>query len=389
MMVQSNIDLSIYCDREPLVHQLNRFISIPPQDYDLHYLSERSLVLRILEEIRSRPGHTSIIHVKAHAQDSGRPLHTPFSPETIHHQSQNKVADQLAKDSLQLAMSHTVVPTEVRTLAPVTVLLPPAIIQSSSGVIFESNPLKIYQESYASELSLHYHLRGSWHTHLFTDQVWRDASTSILLSKPDFKAKKFLVQVLGRTLPTFYRLNNIRPRLYPEKGCILCPGQVPESTEHLLFDCPFFHANRIQLCTDLLTACRTKRLNGVPTNILRHTIINLLLNPAPSAQRDFSAGQLPCSFYTWLCTKLPEHSTTQAFKVGKTVHKILVENYQAFWKLRCTVVKEQHMLYRDRLRVFPTSKPLHEMTDDDYVAFAIAWKTLHPTTQATASRRGR
>jgi ribonuclease HI len=87
MMVQSNIDLSIYCDRKPLVHQLNRFLSIPPQDYDLHNLSERSLVLRILEEIRSRPGHASIIHVKAHAQDSGRPLHTPSSPETIHHQN--------------------------------------------------------------------------------------------------------------------------------------------------------------------------------------------------------------------------------------------------------------------------------------------------------------
>jgi hypothetical protein len=44
------------------------------------------------------------------------------------------------------------------------------------------------------------------------------------------------------------------------------------------------------------------------------------------------------------------------------------------------------MLFRDRLRVFPTSKPLHEMTDDDYVAFAIAWKNLHPTTHATPTR---
>jgi hypothetical protein len=190
-------------------------------------------VLRILEEIQNRPGRTSIIYVKAHAQDSGRPLRTPSSPETIHHQSQNKVANQLAKDSLQLAMSHTLVPTEIRTLAPVTVLLPPAIIQSSSGVIFESNPLKIYQEAYASKLSLHYHLRGSWHTHLFTDSVWRDASTSMLRSKPDIKAKNFLVQVLGRTLPTFHRLNKIRPRLYPDKWCILCPNQVSESTEHL------------------------------------------------------------------------------------------------------------------------------------------------------------
>jgi hypothetical protein len=54
------------------------------------------------------------------------------SPETIYHQIQNKVANQLAKDSLHLAMSHTLVPTEVHTLAPVTVLLPPAIIQSST-----------------------------------------------------------------------------------------------------------------------------------------------------------------------------------------------------------------------------------------------------------------
>jgi hypothetical protein len=160
----------------------------------MHYLPERSLVLRILEEIRSRPWRTSIIYVKAHAQDRNRPLHTPSSPETIHHESQNKVVDQLAKDSLQLAMAHTLVPTEVCTLAAVTVLLPPAIIQSSSGVIFESNPLKIYEEAYASKLSLHYHLQGLWHTHLFKDSVWRNASTSILLSKLDIKANKFLVK---------------------------------------------------------------------------------------------------------------------------------------------------------------------------------------------------
>jgi hypothetical protein len=238
------------------------------------------------------------------------------------------------------------------------------------------------------ESAFNYHLRGSWHTHLFTDSVWRDASTSILLLKPDIKAKKFLVQVLGRTLPTFHRLNKIRPRLYPNKWCILCPSHVSKSIEHLLFDCPFFHADRIQLCTDLLTACRTKRLNGVPTDILRNTITNLLLNPAPSAQRDFSAGQLFRSFYMWLCTKLPEQgSTAQALKLGKTLHKILVEfNYQAIWKLRCAVVKEKHMLFRDRLRVFPTLKPLHEMTTEDYVAFAIAWKTLHPTTYANPTR---
>jgi hypothetical protein len=246
------------------------------------------------------------------------------------------------------------------------VLLPPAIIESSPGIIFENNPLKIYQEAYASELSLHYHLRGSWHTHLFTDSVWRDASTSLLLSKPDIKAKKFLVQVLGRTLPTFHRLHKIRPRLYQDEWCILCPSHALESTEHLLFDCPFFRANRLQLCSELLIACRTKRLNGVPTDMIRDAITNLLLNPAASAQRDFSASQLPRNFYMWLLSKLPEHSTTQALKLGKTLHKILVENYQAIWKLRCSVVKEQHMLFRDRLRVFPTSIPLHEMTDNDY-----------------------
>jgi hypothetical protein len=51
------------------------------------------------------------------------------------------------------------------------------------------------------------------------------------------------------------------------------------ATEHLLFDCPFFHTNRIQLCTDLLTACCTKRLNGVPTDILRNTITNFFSTP--------------------------------------------------------------------------------------------------------------
>jgi hypothetical protein len=33
------------------------------------------------------------------------------------------------------------------------------------------------------------------------------------------------VQVLGRTLPPFQRLNDIRPNLYLEKTCLLCPHQ--------------------------------------------------------------------------------------------------------------------------------------------------------------------
>jgi hypothetical protein len=70
-------------------------------------------------------------------------------------------------------------------------------------------------------------------------------------------------------------------------------------------------------------------------------------------------------------------SSTWINKVGNALHKVIVEAFHDIWKLRCNEVKTQHILFKDRLRLFPHPRPLHAMTEDDYIAFAKNWQTVH------------
>jgi hypothetical protein len=285
------------------------------------------LILRILEEIRGRPGTTTLTHVvNAHQRDNQpQPTNSAFPLDsTSRHQEYNKIADRLAKNSLTLEGSP-LVPDEHTYLPPVHIILPianPAV--SSRSVINKNNPQKLYHTAYSSSPHLKYHMRGMWHLYLFDDSIWYDPLTSILLCKRGSLHKKLLVQILGRTLPTFRRLNKIRPRLYLTNTCILCPQLrlVEESIEHLLFRCPFFLDCRQLLHDQLLSTCRRLSL-PIATTTLRTMIQTLLLPSSLDQTRFFFAGQLPSTFQFWLQSYNP--SRTRINKLGNALHKSIVE----------------------------------------------------------------
>jgi hypothetical protein len=101
LLIKSNIHLTIYCDRLFLVNQINRLLNTTAFHSPSHRLSDRSLILRILHEIRTRPAPTFLYHVKAHTRD-----HCPLPPNFASlrgvalHQEFNRLADRAAKSSL-------------------------------------------------------------------------------------------------------------------------------------------------------------------------------------------------------------------------------------------------------------------------------------------------
>jgi hypothetical protein len=58
--------------------------------------------------------------------------------------------------------------------------------------------------------------------------------------------KKFIIQILGRTLPTNHRLNLVHSKIYREKSCLLCQAD-DESIEHMFFQCSHFHDSRLAI----------------------------------------------------------------------------------------------------------------------------------------------
>ena len=379
LVASLNTNLLIYCDRQSLVNQINRFIDNPPREFEIRNIADRSLLLRILEIIRRRSGSTLVLHVKAHERDhcSTSELSSEYLSELACHQERNKAADKLAKSSLSLSLNSSLVPLETRFLSAVNVLLPPPLAAAlDAGVLFENNPIKLYTHAYSSDRTLHYFGRGEWHQVLFSATIWQAPSTSIIFAKGDSTDKKRLIQILGRTLPTFHRLRTIRPRLYPDELCILCDSHPSETIEHLFYECPTFAPHRQQLLTRLVSICRSRALLHTTTAALRAYLLDTLLQIPSEHQRFFSAGQLPHSLFVWLSSRLP--TLSQTTRLGKELHAALLDFFQHVWRDRCALIKERHHLFKDRLHAFPHMKPLHDMDDTDYVAFANRWRELNP-----------
>ena len=381
MVTRLDTNLSIHCDRAPLVDQINRFILTPPQSHEHIHLPDRSLLLRILHQISQRTGTTTVTHVKAHTRDaiSGSRTGAALSTSTVPlHQERNKTADKLAKSSLSLAHSALAVPpVETTFLSAVNVVLPQTVAPSCThGTLFENKPLRLYLRSYALEYTLQYHLRGEWHTHIYAPTIWQAPILSSLSKQKNACDTKFLVQILGRTLPTFHRLHVIRSRLYEDETCVLCTAGSPESIEHILFQCPHYATHRRTLLLDLVSLCRScPSLGSLSRTTVSSYLLNTVLSPPPEEQRNFSAGQLPIALFHWLSSHLPSAAAT--LRLGTSIHNLLLGSYKSFWRARCDAIKDRHLLFRDRLRAFPTSKPLHEMLEDDFLAFAKNWQELH------------
>jgi hypothetical protein len=130
-----------------------------------------------------------------------------------------------------------------------------------------------------------------------------------------------MVQILGRTLPTFNRLHKFRSRLYPSSDCKLCGQETNETIEHLFFRCAETASRRsllIDQCV-LLISERQKTLHSQETvQVLK----NLLFDILDKLMKFRSAGQLSKTLKTWLSNKGIQGS--RATRIGKKLHmKIL------------------------------------------------------------------
>lgn len=327
--------------------------------------------MRIVDEIHKQSGSTTIVHVKAHQRDTPQPQNVCFGPLTQIEQQQeyNKSADRLAKASLQDVIPC--VPDENLHL-PYTALL--LHNTQPHPVVYENNSQHLIH-TMLHAANKHYHYKGSWHTHLLVPEIWSEVSLHTLSSKKSPEThKKFSVQILGRTLPTFHRLHQTQPSLYLDTRCALCPSP-DESSEHLFFHCPRFLGSRYQLLTDLIQTCQQLTVHATGPE-LRAVLLNQILSPTTTeSERNRSAAQLPVSFWDWL---LPRCSTAaRALKVGKHLHNCVLQAYRNIWHERCDLIKQQGLLFADRIRMLPRHIPLHETTEDDLRSFALAWQRRH------------
>jgi ribonuclease HI len=116
MLARRDLPLSIYSYCESLVNTINTYMHRSPLQYEIQYFQNKSLLLRILKEIRGRPCTTTSTHVKAHQRDNQPTFSASPSDSTSRHQEYNKIADRLAKSSLTLDGSP-LVPDEHTYLA--------------------------------------------------------------------------------------------------------------------------------------------------------------------------------------------------------------------------------------------------------------------------------
>jgi hypothetical protein len=181
--------------------------------------------------------------------------------------------------------------------------------------------------------------------------------------------RKFLVQILGRTLPTFHPLHKIRPQLYLEANCPLC-SSTGETIEHLLFHCPFFTDARQTALTSSIELLKSQQITTTAQDL--HDALHSHIFHPLFGEISFSASQLPTSFRRWLephCS-----SPAKALKVGKLLHALLAESYQQIWHMQCDEMKAKGLLFKDRLQMLPQDKPLAQMSSDCFIAFVDAWR---------------
>ena len=289
----------------------------------------------------------------------------------------SNLADQAAKSSLSI--SDPSVPDEIMFHHATKVNVydfAPAKLQPVS----EENSLWKAHNKLFIKTGQHYFLKGKWHTYMLTSDIWQEASFSILHQKRGKESlKKFVIQILGRTLPTNHRLNITHPKLYPDQHCQLCQA-VDESIEHVLFQCPHFSASRSAIrqetfakISGLFKAVRGSSLRAgcmVPEfDIVVDKTTSLLFPDYDNdleAYRKLSACQIPTLFRSWLETFVSDPNCI--LKIGRKIHEHLISAYQQLWKLRCSKMTTGGVDFQCRFSTFARRVPLHELNDDDYAA---------------------
>jgi hypothetical protein len=144
-----------------------------------------------------------------------------------------------------------------------------------------------------------YHLKGKWHIYLFDSELWMHPTLSILHGRKDYSLRKFLVQVLGRTVPTFHRLKVVRSGLFPDSTCQLCNQGADESLEHILYRCSYSAPARQTLLRELVTILKKHRVQSTE-QVCRLMLTKTILAPTEDEERFRSAGQIPLTLQIWL-----------------------------------------------------------------------------------------
>jgi hypothetical protein len=157
-MAERDKALTIYCNREPLVKYLNLFKSKSPLPHELKKIIDRSLTLRILQEIHDRPGETTITYVKAHGKFQPGSSLTEQDRNQLRHQVHNQGADKAAKESL--SKPSPLIRDETKHLPAVSVLCANSWHSKGPKYIYENNPPKLYQERYIKSKQ-NYHLKST------------------------------------------------------------------------------------------------------------------------------------------------------------------------------------------------------------------------------------
>jgi hypothetical protein len=125
---------------------------------------------------------------------------------------------------------------------------------------------------------------------------------------------------------------------------------------------------------DLLIECSYLCQLILPKTITSEEIQDYLkreiLQPYPDkvSKRSRSAGQILTSIQKWL--RNHKVNDTNSARLGKKLHELIVSQHQLIWHTRCNKMKSRHLLFKDRLRLISNPKPLHEMTEDDYIIYA-------------------
>jgi hypothetical protein len=244
-------------------------------------------------------------------------------------------------------------------------------------IVQENNSMKFFQTIFQETRQI-YLRHGKWHNYLLHFSNWQDSSFSILhLKRGKASLKKFIIQILGRTLPTNHRLNLVHSKIYREKSCFLCRAD-DESIEHIFFQCSHFHDSRlaieketIKISFDAISKLDTKgmchRASKPNFATITEQITKFFFPPGdllPDDYRMLSAGQIPCLFQKWLNSFMTDQKTI--LKIGKTIHEHLITSYQKIWKYRCSNSSALSINFCSQLATFPRGVPVHELNEDDY-----------------------
>jgi hypothetical protein len=230
-------------------------------------------------------------------------------------------------------------------------------------IVQENNPMIFFQTIFQETRQI-YLRHGKWHNHLLHFSIWQGASFSILhLKRGKASLKKFIIQILERTLPTNHRLNLVHSKIYRENSCFLCQAD-DKSIAHIFFQCSHFHDSRlaikketIKISFDAISKMDTKdmRHEALKPNLATITeqITKFFFPPGDLLPKDYqmlSARQIPCLFQEWLNSDMTDQKTI--LKIGKTIHEHLITSYQKVWRYRCSNNSALSMDFRLRLATF-------------------------------------